>query len=238
MKKKIYVAAIFLLFCFCSKNTQPAIASPDEEYQQIVKLFEEENYEKAIDFLKYFFNRYPGSHWIDDAQFYYAECYYNLESYMEATNEFQFLLNNFPNSNWSELALLRKAQCLGQMAPIPQRDQSLTKEAIEAYDEFISKYPYSKYLKEAYTGKKIAQEKINQKLLEIGETYIKMGIDKAATIYLNRVAENSEEWNNKANLLLGDIALSNDNDSLAISYYLKVNGELKKQAQKKLKKIN
>jgi outer membrane protein assembly factor BamD len=238
LKKKIYFVMFFLLLYSCSKNTKPAIMSPDEEYQQIVNLFKEGKYEKAINFLTHFFNRYPGSHWIDDAQFYYAESYFKLKNYMEATNEFQFLLNNFPNSDWSELALLRKAQCLEETAPLPQRDQTLTKEAIEAYDEFIRKYPYSKYLEEAYASKKRAQEKINQKLLEIGETYIKMGINKAAVVYLTKVTGNSEKWNDRANLLLGNIALSNNNDSLAISYYSKVEGELKEKALKKLKEIN
>ena len=229
---------IFLLLYSCSKNTKPEITSPDEEYHQIVKLLEEGNYSKTIDFLKYFFNRYPGSHLIDDAQFYYAESYYQLHNYMEAINEFQFLLNNFPNSNWSELALLRKAQCLEEMAPLPQRDQTLTKEALETYEEFIKKYPYSKYIEEAKESKRSAEEKINQQLIEIGETYIKMGIDKAATIYLTKVATQSKEWKDKANLLLGDIAFSNRDDSLAASYYLKVEGDLKEKAQEKLKKIN
>jgi outer membrane protein assembly factor BamD len=236
--KKIYFIMIFLLFYSCSKNTKPEITSPDEEYQQIVKLFEEGNYEKTINYLTYFFNRYPGSHWIDDAQFYYAESYYQLHNYMEAINEFQFLLNNFPNSNWSELGLLRKAQCLEEMSPLPQRDQTLTKEALETYEEFIRKYPYSKYLEEAKESKKSAEEKINQKLIEIGETYIKMGIDKAAIVYLTKVAARSEKWKDKANLLLGDIAFSNNNDSLATFYYLNVAGDLKEKAQEKLKKIN
>ena len=214
------------------------MTSPDEEFEQAVKCFEEGDYEKTINFLKRFFNRYPGSHWIDDAQFYYAESHYQLHNYMEATNEFQFLLNNFPNSNWSELGLLRKAQCLEEMAPIAQRDQTLTKEAIETYEEFINKYPYSKYLEEAKEGKRSAEEKINQKLIEIGETYIKMGIKKAAIVYLTKVAAQSEKWKDKANLLLGDIAFSNNDDSLAASYYLNVEGDLKEKAQEKLKKIN
>ncbi len=214
------------------------MTSPDEEFEKAVECFEEGNYNKTIIFLRYFFNRYPGSHWIDDAQFYYAESYYELENYMDAISEFQFLLNNFPNSNWSELALLRKAQCLEEMAPIPQRDQTLTEEAIEAYEEFIRKYPYSKYLEEAKGGKRSAEERINKKLLEIGETYIKIGIDNAAIVYLTKVTNQSEKWKDRANLLLGDIALSNSNDSLASSYYMKVEGELSEEAQKKLKEIN
>jgi outer membrane protein assembly factor BamD len=237
LKKEIFIF-IFLLFFCCTKNTRPEITSPDEEFEQAVKCFEEGDYEKTIDYLKYFFNRYPGSHWIDDAQFYYAESYYQLHNYTEAVNEFQFLLNNFYNSNWSELGLLRKAQCLEEMAPVPQRDQMLTKEAIEAYEEFLEKYPYSKYLEEAKEGKRSAEEKVNQKLIEIGEIYIKMGIKKAAIVYLTKVEAQSEKWKDKANLLLGDIAFSNNDDSLATFYYSKVEGELKEQAQEKLKKIN
>ena len=64
-----------------------------------------------------------------------------------------------------------------------------------------------------------------------------MGIKVSAIIYLTKVAEKSEKWNDKANFVLGDIALSNHNDSLAAAYYLKVEGELKEKAQEKLKKI-
>ncbi len=214
------------------------MTSPDAEFEQAVAYFEKGDYDKTIDYLKYFFNRYPGSHYIDDAQFYYAESFYKLGEYTEAMTEFQFLINNFPNSSWSEVGLLRNAQCLEEIAPVPQRDQSLTKEAIGVYEEFIRKYPYSKYLEEAKEGKRKSEEKINQKLLEIGETYIKMGIDKAAIVYLKKVAAESEEWKDNANLLLGDIAFSNKNDSLASSYYLKVEGELKEQVQEKLKELN
>lgn len=237
MKNKIFTL-LFLLFLCCTKDIRPQITSPDEEFKQAVQSFEEGDYDKTIVLLRYFFNRYPGSHWIDDAQFYYGESYYKLENHTDALSEFQFLLNNFPNSSWSELALLRKAQCLEEMAPIPQRDQTLTKEAIKAYEEFINNYPYSKYLEEAKAGKKSAEEKINRKLLEIGETYIKMGINHAAIIYLKQVTEESEKWKDKAYFMLGNIAFSNNNDSLATSYYSKVQGELKEEAQEKLKEIN
>ena len=212
--------------------------SPDAEFENAVKYFEKGDYNKTLEYLKYFFNRYPGSHWIDDAQFYYAESFYELGQYTEAMNEFQFLLNNFPNSSWSEIGLLRNAECLEKISPIPQRDQTLTKEAIDAYDEFIGRYPYSKYLEEANEGKRRAEERINQKLLEIGETYINMGVDRAAIIYLKKVAAQSEQWKDKANLLLGNIAYSNDDYSLASSYYLKVKGDLKEKAQEKLKELN
>jgi len=233
----LIIIIIFLLICSCVRDTKPEMTSPDEEFEQAVKCFEEGNYKKALNYLKYFFNRYPGSHWIDDAQFYYAESYYQLQEYTEAMNEFQFLINNFPNSNWSEKGLLRTAQCMEKMSPIAQREQTLTKEAIDTYEEFIKRYPYSQWLDEAKESKRSAEEKLNQKLVEIGETYIKMGIHGAAIAYLKKAADQSEQWKDKANFLLGDIALSDNNDSLAIFYYQQVEGEFKEKAQKKLEKI-
>lgn len=237
MIKKICYIIIFLAFLHCSKNTRPKITTADEEFKQALRHFEEEEYKKTINNLKYFFNRYPGSHWIDDAQFYFAESYYQIGSYDKALSEFQFLLNNFANSEFSEKGLLRKAQCLERMSPIPQRDQTLTKEALKTYETFITKYPYSKHLEEAKKSMKSAQEKINQKMLEIGETYIKMGITESAVIYLTKVSKKSDKWGDKANYLLGDIALSNNNDSLAIHYYQKVKGKFQEKAQEKLEQI-
>ncbi|MEO0292947.1 MAG: outer membrane protein assembly factor BamD [candidate division WOR-3 bacterium] len=236
MKRYTFLLVAFL-FISCGKNVIPELGSADEEFKLAVELFNQGKYKKAIEYFKTFFNRYPGSHWIDDAQFYYAESYYKLKIYDEALNEFQFLVNNFPNSSWSEQGLLRIAQCMERMSPIPQRDQTLTEEAIKTYEMFIKKYPYSKWLDEAKEGKKNAEEKLNKKLLEIGEMYLKVGIKEAAVFYLEKVAEKSERWKDKANLLLGDIALSNNSDSLAISYYEKVEGELKEKAQKKLSKL-
>lgn len=211
--------------------------SPEAEFNRAIELFEKGEYEKTIEYLKHFFNRYPGSHYIDDAEFYYAESFYKLGRYNEAMDEFQFLIYNFPNSNWSEKALLRKAQCLEKISPIPQRDQTVTREALDTYERFIEKYPYSKFLDEARQGKNRVEEKLNKKLIEIGETYLKMGIEKAATVYLKRAANQSEKWKDKANLLLGDIALSKNRNSLAASYYSKVEGKFKKEAQEKLKEI-
>lgn len=228
---------MLLALFYCSKNTKPEMTSADEEFKHAVGYFEEGEYNKTINCLKYFFNRYPGSHWIDDAQYYFAESYYQKGAYAEALSEFQFLLNNFSNSEFGEKGLLRIAQCLEKMAPLAQRDQTLTKEALKAYEEFIMKYPYSKYLEEAKESKKSAEERINQKMLEIGEMYIKMGIKESAVIYLTKVSKKSDKWKDKANYLLGDIALSNSNDSLAATYYQKVEGEFKEKAQNKLKEI-
>ncbi|MCK4321079.1 outer membrane protein assembly factor BamD [candidate division WOR-3 bacterium] len=235
--KKLIPLIICFAFILCTRNIVPTILSADEEYQRAYGYFEKRDYNRSIELFKYFFNRHPGSEWVDDAQFYYAESFYMMKVYEEALPEFQFLIVNFPNSEYTEMAYLRKAQCLGNLSPIAQRDQTMTKEAIEIYEEFIVRYPYSIYLEEAIEGRNRMHEKLNQKLLETAKIYIKMGKDESAKIYLNGVIYKSDKWADKAYLLLGDIFRREGNDSLAYFYYSKVGGEYEDEAKERLEEI-
>ncbi|MEA1912228.1 MAG: outer membrane protein assembly factor BamD [candidate division WOR-3 bacterium] len=235
--KRVILGFLLIALISCTHNTKPTLLSAEEEYQRAYNYFKKGDYKKSIDLFKFFFNRHPGSQWVDDAQFYYSESYYQIHDYTTALQEFQFLINNFPSSKWSEKALLRKTQCLEEFSPRVQRDQELTKQCLEAYEEFIARYPYSKWIEEARKGRDRIQEKLNQKHLEIGEIYMKMGKNEAAKIYLKEVVKKSEKWKNRAYLLLGDISLSEGKDSLAAFYYGEVYGEFEKEAAKKLEEI-
>jgi len=235
--KKIIIVIVCLTCISCNHDVKPTLLSADEEYQRAYTYFEKGDYRKAIEFFSYFFNRHPGSEWVDDAQFYTSESYFRAGEYEEALPEFQFLIINFPNSKHVEVALLRKAQCLENMSPIAQRDQTVAKEAISVYEEFIIRYPYSRYLEEAREGLVRMQEKRNQKLLEIAEIYMKIGKNESASIYLKEVIKKSSEWVDKAYLLLGDIYYRSNNDSLAIFYYKKVGGKFEREAKERLAKI-
>ncbi|MCK4421272.1 outer membrane protein assembly factor BamD [candidate division WOR-3 bacterium] len=227
--------ALFLLTC--THNVKLPLLEAAEEYQRAHQYFESGNYGKSLELFRAFFNNHPGSELVDDAQFYYAESFYKIGNYQEALQEFQFLVVNFPNSEYSEKSLLRKAQCLEEMSPLIQRDQEITKKALEIYEEFGLRYPYSKYLDESKEGIERMREKLNKKLLEIAEIYIKMGKSKAAKIYLVGVLKRSDKWDDKAYLLLGDIASKEGQDSLALFYYGKVGGEFESEAKKRLDKI-
>lgn len=233
-----FIAGILcLIFLSCTHNVKLEGLTAKEEYTKAYKYFEDGDFGRSIELLGSFFNHHPGSEWVDDAQFYYAESYYQIRGYEEALQEFQFLATNFPNSEYTENALLRKAQCLENMSPIVQRDQKITKEALAVYEEFTVRYPYSKYIEEAKDGKKRLQEKLYGKSLEIAEIYLKLGKNEAAKIYLQGVIGRSCEWADKAYLLLGDIALNEGKDSLASFYYGKVGGEFGGEAKKRLNKI-
>lgn len=235
--KKFIPFLLCFVFILCTHNVEPTILSAGEEYMRAYEYFEKGDYNRSIELFRFFFNRHPGSELVDDAQFYYAESFFLLQVYDEALPEFQFLIVNFPNSEYAEWSLLRKAECLENLSPLAQRDQTMTKEALEVYEEFIVRYPYSKHLEEAEVGRKRTLEKLNQKMLETAEIYLKMGRVKSAKIYLNSIIKRSERWKDKVYLLLGDIAKSEGNDSLAFYYYNNVGGEYVDEAKERLSEI-
>ena len=92
MKRILILIMGIILISSCSRNVRPDILSAEDEYRRAYGFFQEGNYGKTIELLSYFFNRHPGSEWIDDAQYYYSESYYRIEDYNTALQEFQFLV--------------------------------------------------------------------------------------------------------------------------------------------------
>lgn len=179
---------LILILIGCAKEYKFSFSGePEEDYKKAMELYEKKEYKKARKVLEEFFNIYPGSKYTDDAQFYLAECYFYNKDYESALMEYNFLLENFPESKHRELAYLRRAVCLEKLSPREERDQEKTMEAISAYEEFITRFPYSKYVKDAEEGIKRLRWKLLHKKLTIAKLYLKWNRPKSSIIYAKSV---------------------------------------------------
>ncbi len=228
---------IFFLFLGCSKKVIIEKISPEEDFKKAYSYFEKKNYKEAINHFQAFFNLYYGNQYIDDAQFYIGESYYRMKDYENAITEFNILINNFPGSDFLELAYLRKAQALEKLAPLLQRDQDITRKAIEAYDFFILRFPESDSINVAKEGKERLVTRLNLKEFEIARLYYKMGKYNSAIIYLNEIIAKENELKDKALLLLGDCYVKLKEKEKAKEAFLSVSEEYKKEVEKRLKKL-
>ncbi len=231
-----YFFLVFLLLG-CSKKVIIERLSAEEEFKRAYSLFENKKYKKAIDHFQAFFNNHHGSQYIDDSQFYIAESYYRMKDYENALSEFNFLINNFPGSDFLEMAYLRKAQSLEKLSPIIQRDQDLTKKALEAYDMFILRFPASDSTKIALEGKKRLNEKLNLKEFQIAKLYYRMGKYASAIIYLNEIIAKDNELKDQALITLGDCYLKLKDKEKAKETFLKVSEKYKKEIEKRMSKL-
>ncbi len=233
--KKLAIVIFIVLGCSHSVKVVPMDAKG--EFERAMSFFNKGDYNNAITLFKSFFDNHPGSKFIDAAQFYLGESYFKIKDYESALEEFQFLVNNFPGSKYLEMGYLRRAECLEKLSPYFQRDQELTKRAIDAYREFIIRYPYSKYKNEAENGEKRCLEKLNLKDYYIALQYYKIGQYKSAIIYLERLIKKESNIKDKAYLLLGDCYKRLGNKEKAREAYSNVSGNLKKEAEKRIGKL-
>lgn len=142
---------------------------------------DQENTLKAIESLQLFINFYPKSErvaeagkLIDDlrgkledkaysnAKLYLTTGGYNPENYRAAVIAFRNVLRDYPDTHYSEEIefLSIKSQYLFATNSYETRQEERFGEAISMYNEFIQKYPSSKYAEEAGSLKKNAENGI------------------------------------------------------------------------------
>jgi len=229
---------LFMIFLFgCSKSVKIEKNITEDDFRKGYEYFEKEKYKNAIKIFQEFFNKNYGSQFIDDAQFYIGECYYRMKDYESALSEFNFLINNFPGSDFIEMAYLRKAQSLERLTPNIQRDQEITKKAIEAYEMFIMRFPNSDSIKIAEEGRRRLTERLNLKQLQTAKLYYKMGKYNSAIIYLNEVISKDSEYKDDALLLLGDCYVKLKDYDKAKEIYASVGDKRRKEADERIKKL-
>jgi len=222
----------------CSKEVKLNVQlGTDEAFEQAMNMYKNRKYNKSTLLFQEFFNNYQGSKYADDAQYYLAMSYFNMYDYRDALNEFVFLLENFPESPFAEKGYFRKAECLEKISPNPSRDQKETIKAIDAYQEFITRHPYSEYVDSAKKGILRLKRKIALKDLNTARIYCKMKKYPAALIYIKKVINETEDVDilDKVYIMKGDILKSRGDVQGAKDAYLHINNE--KIREKKLKGI-
>ncbi len=235
--RRISVIMILLVLVGCAKHVKPVSTTPEEDLKKGINLFEKKKYDKAIEVFSRFFTEHPGSRYLDKVQFYIAESYFMKKDYETALDEYNFLITNFPGSPYVEKATLRKAQCLYHMSPIIQRDQKITKEAIDAYNQFLLRFPNSDFRPEAEKERDELIKKLDMKDLEIARIYMKLGKYRSALIYLDKLAEKGTVLKDKVFFMMGECYEKLGEKDEARKAYSLVEGELKKKAQERIEKL-
>lgn len=141
------------------------------------KLDQTETY-KAIDGFQSFINTFPQSKRVDEcnklidelrkklAKKSQAEAtlYFNVKQYQSAIRSYNNLLNDYPDITDREYIrfMIVKASYLWAENSIIFKQEDRFKQTVERYEEFESKYPGSKYLKDAKTYYKNSRTKLKE----------------------------------------------------------------------------
>jgi len=157
---------------------------PDAVYAKGLELYNAGKWSKAITLLEHVEEYYSGTAKADTLSFYIARAHFKNRSYDTASELFDTYRRTFGRSPFIEDAEGMYAMCFYYLSPAPERDQTVTSQAIIAISEFLSRYPESeKYgefskMRDELTGRLHDKEFLN------AYTYYKTGKHKSAIVAL------------------------------------------------------
>ena len=183
----LILAAVYIWGCSSSLETVNFTAQ--ERLAYAIKLFDDEDYEEAVNEFQNIVLQFPGNEVVDDAQYYLAETRYKRGEYIIAAYEYSNLIKNMPASELIAKAQFMLAECYYELSPDFSLDQRYTKKAIEEYQAFIDFFPTNEKVGDA--EKKIAElnDKLAHKEFEIAHIYEKIEYYTAAIRYYDNVLD-------------------------------------------------
>ncbi|MBN2357254.1 outer membrane protein assembly factor BamD [candidate division KSB1 bacterium] len=184
------VIAGMMLAMACSKGKIKADLNLEERMQLGMKQFEKKKYLDAKNQFRIITLSYSGRAEAARAQYYLAECHYNVKEYILAGSEYERLIKVYPNSEWVDDAKYKLGMCYFKMSPKYSLDQEYTQKAIRQFQEFLEEFRNSPLVPEVEEKLNECRGKLARKVFSSAEQYFKMHLYEAAEIYYTLVLDN------------------------------------------------
>jgi outer membrane protein assembly factor BamD len=126
----------------------------------------------------------------EKVQFYLAYCQYYDKLYLLASEQFRTFYETYGRSTMSEEARYMYAYSLYKSSPKDNLDQTSSVDAMAAMQEFLNRFPNSKFRDQAIEVIVTTQKKLERKGFDNSYQYYKMRSYKAAIVALNNFKNN------------------------------------------------
>ncbi len=179
--KNIISCCVLLLVVSCASEKPDGKTEAEVLYKEASALIKDERFLLATEKLNLIRSQYPYSFYATPAELMLAEVLFKQESYVESAAAFILFRDLHPKHKRSDYVVFMIAESFYKQIPDTfDRDLAPAVEAIKYYKEFQSKYPNSKFGKDA--KKKIAEcnSMIEDKEKYIADFYFKTEVYDAA----------------------------------------------------------
>jgi outer membrane protein assembly factor BamD len=170
--------------CKSSAPEDPILQlSAEESLVQGKELLAREKYERARPYFTHSFEVEPNSAIGREALLLAADTYFlqgGSGNFVQAEAKYRDYLNRFPTSEQSAYVQFQIANSLAKRMERPDRDQNVTRKALEAYQELIRVYPTSEYAAQAQEQMKAVLANLAEHEFLIGRFYLRYGAPVAA----------------------------------------------------------
>jgi outer membrane protein assembly factor BamD len=176
------LALVCLLTGACRSDFEKVRLSNDAEkiYEAANKYFENEEYLRAQTLYELVLSQFRGRPEAETLFFRYAYTHYYQRQYTLASHYFRSFSNTFAYSTLREEADFMAAYSNYQLSPNFRLEQSKSKEAIEAFQNFINRYPTSARVAECNRLIDEMRAKLEMKAYSGAQLYYEMSLYEAA----------------------------------------------------------
>jgi outer membrane protein assembly factor BamD len=189
MKNILILILLSLLIWGCGGSESTVNMSPEDRLAYAVKLYNNEDYEQAVNEFSSIVLQFPGNAVVDSAQFYTGMTRYQRKEYILAAYEFSKLIKNMLASKLISESQYMLAECYYKLSPDFTLDQKYTRSAIKEYQAYIDFFPTSAKVPDAEVKIKELNEKLAHKEYNAAYIYSKLEFYRAALKYYDNVVE-------------------------------------------------
>ncbi|MFN7976134.1 MAG: outer membrane protein assembly factor BamD [Acidobacteriota bacterium] len=201
----------------------------------------DEKWKKAGDYLKLLVDQYPTGVHVREAQILYADTLYNRGSdanLIEAQAKYMAYVAFYPEDDRAAYAAFRVALCNYERRAKPDRDQAVTRDAINELEKVIQSYPKSTYADDAKPIIRQLRDELALHEYKVARFYSRRGFDTSVVKRMKFLLEKYPEYGKKDEVyfLLAENLMKQGNAMEAKIYLEKLTEEypgsdLKKDAE-------
>ncbi len=185
----ITLALIALVSWNCATTVDTASMGDKARYNYADSIFKSESYDIALKEYEAFLLQFPGSEFVDDAQFAVGECHFARKEFLLAAYDFSKLIKNMASSPLIPNAQYKLAECYFELSPQFPLDQKYTRKGIEELQAFIDFFPTDPRVTGAEKQIKELYVKLAEKEFHNAQIYERMEYYSAAIQYYGKVVE-------------------------------------------------
>ena len=191
-KLSTYLYLILLIFAVSCGQFRKIEKNPDwrVKYEGALNYYNKKDYFKASSLFEQILPIVRGLPEGEKVQFNMAYCQYYQKFYLLASEQFKTFYETYGRSSLVEEARYMYAHSLYSSSPGPELDQSNSRQAMAAMQEFVNRYPKSKFIDQAVESITIMQSKLEEKGFENARQYYKMRQYKASIVAFENFQKN------------------------------------------------
>ncbi len=167
---------------FSFQSNKVTFDSFEENYQKALNYYNKSSYLSAAQLFEKLYPLSIGTPYGDTILFLFADCYFKNKDFQLAAYHFKDYERRYPGTERTQLAALNCVKACYYVSPSYEVDQSDTKYAIDVINDYIARYPSSRYIEECNTMLDELRNKLAQKDFEIIKLYYNTENYKAAQI--------------------------------------------------------